>query len=298
MAIDQLQERLRQHSADRTPIGLLNLEEDAAIISFVPEDMTVKVAAGLTLSKLQAELAQAGQWLPLDPAGESVTIKQIIDGNLYGPRRYGYGAIREHLIGMEMLLADGRLVQSGGNVVKNVAGYDLMKLFVGARQSLGIVANATFKLQPLLERTAILKRPCRDSVEVAEITDRLMNSEVCPVILDWFRVDEGVAVSLCTAFAGTNAEVDWQLQEIAGLGFTEMDGTDYQRSQPAVKSTIKPSSLRELVDELGNAPFVARAGNGVMWSERPLGQPSRRPRDLERRLKETFDPLGLLPRLD
>ncbi|MGB0579470.1 MAG: FAD-binding oxidoreductase [Limisphaerales bacterium] len=298
MAIDQLQERLRQYDANRAEIGLLALEDHAEIISFVPEDMTVKVAAGISLAEVQSKLAEAGQWLPLDPADHSATIKQIIDGNLYGPCRYGYGAIREHLIGMEMILADGRLVQSGGNVVKNVAGYDLMKLFVGAHQSLGIVASATFKLQPVPERTVILRRKCEDSATVAQLTDQLVDSEVCPVVLDWFRTEPGRNVNLCIAFAGTGAEVDWQLQEVAEIGFEEVADMDYQRSQPPFKSTIKPSALRALVDELKDAPFVARAGNGVIWSDRSVGKPAPRPLDLERRLKETFDPHGLLPSLD
>lgn len=304
MVIDQLQESLRKHSADRSPIGVVDFADAAEIISFVPEDMTVKVATGIPLAQLQRELAQSGQWLPLDPWDDSATIKQIIDGNLHGPRRYGHGAIREHLIGMEMLLADGRLVESGGNVVKNVAGYDLMKLFVGAQQSLGIVVSATFKLQPLAERAVVVLRKCSNTGQAAELTEQLVAGEVCPVILDWFRVEDGSNVTLCTAFAGTSAEVDWQLNEIGDLGFEEAEDAGYERaffadrSQPAVKSTVKPSGLRNLVDELGRGPFVARAGNGVIWSGRSLGKPTARPLALERRLKETFDPHGLLPELE
>src|SRR5215210_8611711 len=102
----------------------------ARILDYHPEDMTVTTEAGLLLSDLQSRLSEHGQWLPIDPPfPERTTIGELISQNLSGPRRYAFGTIREHLLGLTVQLADGRVVKSGGKVVKNVAGYDLHKLF-------------------------------------------------------------------------------------------------------------------------------------------------------------------------
>jgi hypothetical protein len=303
VAIEDIQATLKRHAATGQPVDVLALESDNEIISFVPEDMTVKVAAGIRLGVLQDRLAEFRQWLPLDPWDASVTIKRIIDENLQGPRRYGYGSVREHLIGMEMVLADGRLIQSGGNVVKNVAGYDLMKLFVGARQSLGVIATVTFKLLPIPARQETVSRPCKSASEAAGLTDRLLDSAVCPTVLDWYRLGAGAGVNVCCAFAGTGEQVDWQLGEIADFGMTPSGDANYEReffderNEPTRMSSVLPSRLAEAVGELGGAPFVARAGNGVVWSKVTVGKPTPRAPGLENRLKETFDPDNLMPPL-
>src|SRR5438477_8627578 len=122
------------------------------VIEYNPADMTVTVEAGLTLAALQEQLAKRGQWLPIDPPNpDATTIADMLNSNISGPRRFGYGSIREHLLGLKVVLADGRLIHCGGKVVKNVAGYDLCKLFVGSRSSLGVLLEATFKVRPLPE---------------------------------------------------------------------------------------------------------------------------------------------------
>ena len=94
------------------------------IVEYHPEDMTVTVEAGVPLAHLQEHLRAHNQWLPVDPP-RAMNVGTLISTNASGPRRYGYGTIREYLIGLTVVLADGRLVKSGGKVVKNVAGYDL-----------------------------------------------------------------------------------------------------------------------------------------------------------------------------
>src|SRR5438552_3360089 len=107
--------------------------------------MTVTVETGLTLAALQARLAERGQWLPIDPPNpQTATLADILNANGSGPHRFGFGTIREHLLGLTVALADGRLIHSGGKVVKNVAGYDLCKLFVGSHGTLGVAVEATF----------------------------------------------------------------------------------------------------------------------------------------------------------
>ncbi len=129
----------------------------ARILDYHPEDMTVTAEAELLLSDLQSRLKENGQWLPIDPPfPERTTIGELISQNLSGPRRYAFGTIREHLLGLTVQLADGRVVKSGGKVVKNVAGYDLHKLFVGSRGTLGTIVQATFKVRPSPEKEVVL----------------------------------------------------------------------------------------------------------------------------------------------
>jgi glycolate oxidase FAD binding subunit len=119
------------------------LEHEAA-------DLTCRVEAGITLATLQAYLARSGQRLALDPlAGDQATIGGLLASNASGPRRLRYGSARDQVIGLSVVQASGEVAQSGGHVVKNVAGYDLNKLYIGSLGTLGVIVEANFKLQPL-----------------------------------------------------------------------------------------------------------------------------------------------------
>ena len=272
------------------------------IVWHVPEDMTVKVGAGARLSDLQEKLSEAKQWLPLDPWNCDASIKRIIDENLHGPRRFGHGTVREHLIGMDILLADGRLIEAGGNVVKNVAGYDLMKLFVGARQSLGIVVGATFKLLPLPRREVLLQRECGTASEAAALTGDLLASPVCPIVLDWHGTAHG-PVNIVTGFAGEEADVAWQLAEAASMGFIELREMKHDsrffssRGGDAPRCSVLPSKLADTIAGFGDEEFVARAGNGTVWCDAIVANPGVGPAQVLQRLKAMFDPRGILPPL-
>jgi glycolate oxidase FAD binding subunit len=120
-----------------------------------PEDLTVAVDAGVTLGELQATLARQGQWLPLDPpGGDEGTIGALVATAAAGPLRHGYGTPRDHVLGVDVVAGDGRVLRFGGRVVKNVAGYDLTRLLVGSRGTLGVITRANFRLYPLPERDA------------------------------------------------------------------------------------------------------------------------------------------------
>lgn len=122
-------------------------------------DLTCHVEAGMTLAELQTQLAKQGQWLALDPpvAGQT-TIGGLLATNSSGPKRFRYGTARDLVIGMRVVQADGQIARSGGRVVKNVAGYDLNKLYIGSLATLGVIVEANFKLHPLppSERTLLL----------------------------------------------------------------------------------------------------------------------------------------------
>lgn len=129
------------------------------LLEYEAPDLTCHVEAGLTLAALQSQLAKKGQRLALDPPdAEQATLGGILASNASGPKRLRYGSVRDQVIGLRIVQANGEIARSGGRVVKNVAGYDLNKLYIGSSGTLGIIVEANFKLQPLpaLERTLLL----------------------------------------------------------------------------------------------------------------------------------------------
>ncbi|HUZ84473.1 MAG TPA: FAD-binding protein, partial [Gaiellales bacterium] len=132
------------------------------MIDHQPGDLVCTVSADVTLAELQAALAGRGQMLALDPPGAAATpIGDVFDRGLFGPRAHRYGLPRDLVLGIRAELVDGTVVRSGGRVVKNVAGYDLSKLFTGARGRLGRLLELTVRLHPLPPTTATLVcEPC------------------------------------------------------------------------------------------------------------------------------------------
>jgi glycolate oxidase FAD binding subunit len=129
--------------------GVLDTTALAGVVAHVPGDLTVTVGAGTRFADLRAALAQAGQFLPLDPPhADAATIGGIVAANSTGFWRARYGGVRDLLIGTTAVLGDGTVARSGGRVVKNVAGYDLNKLFVGSLGTLGVFVECTFKVLP------------------------------------------------------------------------------------------------------------------------------------------------------
>jgi glycolate oxidase FAD binding subunit len=115
-------------------------------------------------------------------AVHTASIAEILNSNASGPRRLGYGTIREHLLGITVAMADGRLIHSGGKVVKNVAGYDLCKLFVGSRGSLGVLVEATFKVGPLPEVERFVAARCDSPVDTVRWLGAVPHDDV-PALL-------------------------------------------------------------------------------------------------------------------
>lgn len=122
------------------------------LIEYNPEDCTATVQCGMTLANLQKVLAEHKLYLPLDPPlSQQATIGGIVASNVYGPRSHRFGTARDMVIGIKAVLADGTEIKAGGKTVKNVAGYDLCKLFIGSMGTLGAITEITFKLWPLSE---------------------------------------------------------------------------------------------------------------------------------------------------
>ncbi|HEX7721419.1 MAG TPA: FAD-linked oxidase C-terminal domain-containing protein [Pyrinomonadaceae bacterium] len=133
---------------------ILTTRRMTKMIRHEPADLVATAEAGLTLSEFQNHLKEKGQWLPIDPPDDgTATLGGVVATGLSGPQLMGYGAPRSFVIGLRAILADGRIIKAGGSVVKNVAGYDLCKLFTGSYGTLGLITEVTFKLRPLSAET-------------------------------------------------------------------------------------------------------------------------------------------------
>lgn len=128
----------------------LSLKEMNRVWHFEPADLTVSVEPGMKFGDFQRFLARHGLWLPLDPPGAGrASLGGILAANSAGPMRLHYGAPRDMVLGMKIATTEGKIVKTGGRVVKNVAGYDLAKLIVGSYGTLGVIVEASLKLYPL-----------------------------------------------------------------------------------------------------------------------------------------------------
>ncbi len=124
---------------------------------YEPADLTITADAGIGLDELDAGLAENGQWLPIDsPGAGSGTLGAAAATGGFGPLRQRYGATRDNVLGLEVVTGDGRLLRLGGRVVKNVAGYDLVRVFVGSRGSLGVITRVSMRLFPRPEEDRTL----------------------------------------------------------------------------------------------------------------------------------------------
>lgn len=171
------------------------------IVEHEPGDLTCIVEGGLRLSALRAALAGHGQRLSLDPPGDPTLAECLVD-DLSGPLRHRFGTMRDLVIGVTVVLPDGTRASSGGKVVKNVAGYDLGKLFCGSRGRLGSVEQLALRLHPLpaAARTIVTRMDWQ----------ALHRSQLVPSAVD---IAEG---RLHVLFEGSVRAVDAQLRAVDG----------------------------------------------------------------------------------
>jgi glycolate oxidase FAD binding subunit len=143
---------------------LLDTRRLDQVIDYPARDMTITVQAGITVASLQAVLAGEKQRLPIDvPHADRASVGGIVAANVSGPRRYGWGTLRDYVIGISIVNDLGHEIKGGGRVVKNVAGYDLCKLFVGSLGTLGIITQVTFKVRPRPAEQAMFAFLCPPS---------------------------------------------------------------------------------------------------------------------------------------
>ena len=193
------------------------------LLEHEPGDLTATVEAGMTLGALQRELGGRGQWLSLDPAHpDEATLGGILSSNAAGPRRHLYGSCRDLLIGVTVVTAAGALVKGGGKVVKNVAGYDLPKLFIGAFGTLGVVVEATVKLRPRPDADRLVVARFASLKEAGVAARAVMGSDLLPSALDLvdgeslraLALDGADGAALLIGVDGIPEQVDWQCAEV------------------------------------------------------------------------------------
>jgi glycolate oxidase FAD binding subunit len=167
---------------------VVDLRSMDQVIEHEAGDLVVRVQAGATVGHLASVLAQAGQQLALDAPADA-TVGGVVASGTAGPRRFRYGAPRDLLIGITVVRADGVVAHSGGKVVKNVAGYDIGKLFAGSQGTLGLIAEATFRLHPLPGAVAYVTAefgPAERAGAVAAVTSAAGSTLVPSAVeLDW-----------------------------------------------------------------------------------------------------------------
>ncbi|MCA1218976.1 FAD-binding oxidoreductase [Streptomyces sp. 8L] len=154
------------------------------IVEHVPGDLVAVAEAGVPLDALQRRLAEHGQMLALDPPEEGATLGGIVGANASGPRRLRYGTVRDLLIGVTVVLADGTTARSGGKVVKNVAGYDLGKLYTGAHGGLGVVVSTAWRLHPLPQAAGAVVVPVADARAAGRLAALVARSTLTPAAVE------------------------------------------------------------------------------------------------------------------
>jgi glycolate oxidase FAD binding subunit len=202
---------------------VLGLKRLNRLMEHEPGDLTATAQAGLTLDALQTALRARGQWLSLDPPDAArATIGGVIAANASGPRRHLYGTVRDLLIGVTVVTADGSVVRGGGKVVKNVAGYDLPKLFIGSYGTLGIVVDATFKLRPLPDEERLIAVAFDRHKDCAAAVRAVLAADLIPNALEILDAAAGAplglgAVTLVVGFDGLHEQVEDQATALASL---------------------------------------------------------------------------------
>lgn len=253
-------------------------------------DLTCTVEAGVRLSVLNAALARAGQRLSLDPPGDP-TVGALLATNVSGPLRHRYGAPRDLVLGATLVLADGTVTNSGGKVVKNVAGYDLARLVCGSQGRLALIARASFRLHPVPTTTRTLVIETEDTASVAA---SLLASQLQPSALDVLHPGRVAAL-----FEGSDRAVEAQLVAARALvGGEEVDDSVWEESrerQAAARGRIRfaPGNLGDVLTELPEA--IVRPAAGV--AHVPYGvddEPTPTVARLLDSIRSQLDPHGVL----
>jgi glycolate oxidase FAD binding subunit len=155
------------------------------VAHYDPGDLTIGVGAGLRFAEMQRRLGEHKQWIPFDPAdAEQATVGGLLAANSMGPMRAGFGGLRDFCIGVQFVTADGVMGKGGGRVVKNVAGYDLMKLMIGSHGSLAIITGANFKVYPKPSQTLTFVAPFISLREALNFRDMVVRSPLWPMCLE------------------------------------------------------------------------------------------------------------------
>jgi len=229
------------------------------IVDFAAGDFTLTVEAGATFAEINACLQAQGQQLAFDPSfPETATIGGIVATADTGSLRQRYGGVRDRLIGIQFVRHDGAIAKAGGRVVKNVAGYDLMKLLTGSYGTLGIITQLTFRLYPIPETTQTLIIS-GTAPEITTLAQQIANSSLTPTALDLISASLvktlylGTGIGLVVRFQSIAVSVQQQANQVStwaaalGLQVSTCDAEEaaeyWQRSRQKLDQLTTPESL-------------------------------------------------------
>jgi len=203
------------------PLAVISTARLRGVLQYEPDDLTICVEAGMPLAELQALLAANGQMLPLDVARpERATVGGLVATAAEGPRREGYGLMRDWVLALSVVEADGAVSRLGAQVVKNVTGYDLVKLFVGSHGTLGVIASVALRVFPRPRASATLLAPCPDLGVAGRLVAAIGASRLQPTaaeLLHGLPAAEGAPWLLAARAEGSPAAVERHMEELARL---------------------------------------------------------------------------------
>lgn len=245
---------------------VISLQKCDRLIEHAVGDLTVTVSAGMKLRDLQAKLRSHNQFLPLDPRDGDATLGGIVATADTGSWRQRYGGVRDLLLGISFVRADGEIAKAGGRVVKNVAGYDLMKLFTGSYGTLAIITQLTFRTYPLIATSQTLLVTGK-AEQIAQASQTIRNSGLTPVAMDLLSTEVVKGLNLD---ADTGLIIRWQtipesitqqIQQVQAIAkqlnlttsnFQDQAETDLWQS--CANLTSIPNSDTAVICKIGIAP--------------------------------------------
>jgi glycolate oxidase FAD binding subunit len=270
---------------------IISTERMNRVLEYEPADLTATLEAGATLAAFNQLASKHRQFIPLDPFGEpTMTIGGVVATSSSGPMRYAYGGPRDWVVGMTVVHADGGVTRSGGKVVKNVAGYDLCKIYAGSYGTLAVIADLNFKLRalPPIDRTILLFS--KNIQELCRFVARVADSDLAPAAIEMLSPGDILPVgadtfTLAMQFLNEAETVASQLNEVQKFGvglkhtlLTESEAFQFwgkyreseisQQWEFSLRITGLPADLHAMIAEAGRilpkTSWRAHAGNGVL----------------------------------
>lgn len=236
------------YGLNATPVDIiLSLKKLSGVLHHSVGDLIVTVLPGTTLLELQGTLALQGQFLPLDPAWSmQATLGGIVASNASGPKRALYGSVRDHLIASRIAFSDGTIIRTGAKVVKNVAGYDMNKLFVGAMGTLGVFTELTFKIRPLPASSGLMVLSATMPDKLIELQASMLDSHLEPCAFEYASapsVSELLNVSQSAIFilfedvhSSVQYQMGWVLDRARQLGMEVLQTYEgYDQTEPIME---------------------------------------------------------------
>lgn len=257
---------------------LLSLSHNSGIIDHSVSDMTMTVRPGTTVREMEEHLVSYRQMLPVDGRWpEYATIGGMINTADSGPKRMSYGSIRDHVIGLRVVYPSGKVIRTGGKVVKNVSGYDMNKLFIGSMGTLGVISEVTVKLKPLPKYEGLVLMTFTGDAPLDAIRSfvvSVLHSELEPVALELLdptlagELINKQSYTLAIGFEGREKTVQYQINWLAQKQPKNTEMQQYEQRDAKDWwnhfSHIAPNSQLSDVDNPTKQPVSLKIGSKNM----------------------------------